>query len=147
MAKQPGLMRRKARWYLRAKVPLDLVDTIGRREIWQSLRTGDHAVAIKLYRRARADLDQWFDQQRRRWDAGERSNGEAPRLVASWFHDTERRAAHADFSLAGDVLHEARGETEQTLADLLADVSGEEIAAAVDRVLISHGWPARSDGH
>jgi hypothetical protein len=42
MAKYPGLMRRGSRWYLRAKVPADLVEEVGRREIWHSLDTGSH---------------------------------------------------------------------------------------------------------
>ena len=41
VARHPGLMRRGARYYLRVRVPLDLIETLGRREIWQSLRTAD----------------------------------------------------------------------------------------------------------
>jgi hypothetical protein len=140
VAKYPGLMPRGRRWYLRAKVPLDLIAFLGRPEIWRSLKTGDHAVAVKRYRRVRADLDTWFDQQRRRRDAGERLNGEAPRLVSEWFHEQERRAAHLDFALTGELLRSALGETEQELIDLLA---GDEVQTAVDQVLIANGWPAR----
>jgi hypothetical protein len=50
------------------KVPVDLAGFLRRHEIWRSLGTGDHAAAVKLYRLARADLDTWFDQQRRRRD-------------------------------------------------------------------------------
>jgi hypothetical protein len=57
VAKYPGLMPRGTRWYLRAKVPLDLREVLGRHEVWRSLRTGDHREAVKLCRRARADLD------------------------------------------------------------------------------------------
>ena len=49
MAKYPGLMRRKARWYLRAKVPADLITFLGRAEIWQSLKTGEHREAVRRY--------------------------------------------------------------------------------------------------
>jgi hypothetical protein len=83
MAKHPALMARGRRWYLRAKVPADLIAFLGRAEIWRTLQTGDHAVAPKRYRRARADLDEWFDAQRRRRETGERLNGEAPRLVSA----------------------------------------------------------------
>jgi DNA invertase Pin-like site-specific DNA recombinase len=60
VAKHPGLMRRGTRWYLRAKVPVDLVEIIGRSEVWRSLQTGEHALAVKRFRRARADLATWF---------------------------------------------------------------------------------------
>jgi hypothetical protein len=108
VARHPGLMRRKARWYLRAKVPADLIAFLGRHEVWRSLRTGDHALAVKRYHRARADLDAWFEQQRRRRDVGERINGEVPRLVLDWFRAAEHQASHDDFQLTGDLLHKAR---------------------------------------
>jgi integrase len=144
MARHPGLMARGRRWYLRAKVPVDLGGFLGRQEIWRSLGTGDHAAAVKLYRRARADLDAWFDQQRRRRDAGERLNGEAPRLVTQWFHQQERRAAHTDFALSGELLHEALAEVEQDLVDLLAGEAGADVEAVVNAVLLANGWPARA---
>jgi integrase len=144
VAQHPGLVRRKARYYLRARIPQDLVTFLGRAELWRSLRTGDHREAVKLFRRARADLDTWFEAQRRRRDAGERLNGEAPRLVANWFHQAERRAAHLDFDLVGDVLHMARAEADQELVDLLEGAAGEDVAAAVDQILIANGWPARA---
>jgi hypothetical protein len=115
VARHPGLMRRKARWYLRAKIPVDLISFLGRHEVWRSLRTGDHALAVKRYHRARADLDAWFEQQRRRRDVGERINGEVPKLVLDWFRAAEHQASHDDFELTGELLHEALGETEQHL--------------------------------
>ena len=143
MAKQPGLMRRKTRWYLRTKVPVDLVAFLGRQEVWRSLRTGDHALAVKRLHRARAVLDRWFDQQRVRRDAGERLNGEMPRFVVDWFRDAEHQAAHSDFDLTGEALQDAIGETAQHLYELTADEAHEVVSAAVDRVLIANGWPAR----
>jgi integrase len=124
-------------------VPVDLIAFLGRAEIWRSLKTGDHAVAVKRYRRARADLDTWFDQQRRRRDAGERLNGEAPRLAVDWFRQVEHRAAHADYSLTGGLLHEALGETGQELFELVHGGADEEVSAAISRILISAGWPAK----
>ncbi len=49
MAKYPGLMRRGTRWYLRVKVPADLVEEVDRREIWRSLETGSHRKAVGRY--------------------------------------------------------------------------------------------------
>jgi hypothetical protein len=88
-------MRRKARWYLRAKVPTDLITFLGREEIWRSLQTGDHRLAVRRYTSARADLQRWSDQQRARKAAGERLNGEAPRLAARWLSRADREAALA----------------------------------------------------
>jgi len=144
VARQPGLMRRKARWYLRVKIPVDLKSFLHpQQEVWRSLKTGDHSVAVKRYRRARALLDQWFDQQRRRRDARERLDGEAPRFVVDWFRETDRRIAHADFGLFDDLLHEALGETEQDLLELRNGGADEEVSAAVNKILIANGWPVR----
>jgi site-specific recombinase XerD len=143
MARYPGLRLRKARWYLRCYVPVDLVEFLGRGEVWRSLRTGDHALAVRRYRRARADLDQWFDAQRLRRDARERINGEVPRLVTEWFRAAEHRASHTDFELTGEPLQEALAETEQRLFELSGGEADEQVSAVVDQILISSGWPAR----
>ena len=142
MARYPGLMRRKARWYLRAKIPVDLVEFLGRIEKWQSLRTGDYAVAVKRHHRARADLDAWFEQQRRRRDVGELVNGEVPRLVLDWFRAAEHQASHDDFDLTGDLLHEALAEARQDLHELSAGGADEQVFAVVNRILLDNGWPA-----
>jgi integrase len=143
MAKQPGLMRRKTRWYLRTKVPVDLIPFLGRQEVWRSLRTGDHAVATKRLHRARALLDTWFDRQRVRRDAGERLNGEMPNLVATWFRESEHQASHADFDLTGEALQHAIGETAEHLYELTADEAHEDVSTVLDSVLIDAGWPSR----
>ena len=57
-------MRRGTRYYLRTRVPLDLIETIGRKEIWKSLETGDHREAVRRYHLAKAELDQEFEQRR-----------------------------------------------------------------------------------
>jgi hypothetical protein len=69
VAKHPGLMRRGARYYIRVRIPLDLVETIGRSEIWKSLGTADHREAVRRYFPARTELHKAFDQARRRRDA------------------------------------------------------------------------------
>jgi hypothetical protein len=124
MARYPGLMLRKARWYLRCNVPVDLVEFLGRREIWRSLGTGDHSLAVRGYRRARADLDQWFDAQRLRRDARERINGDVPRLVTEWFRAAEHRASHDDFDPIGFLDFVARQPGPQLFAELYRDHRG-----------------------
>lgn len=66
MPKSTNLMRRGAIYYAIVNVPADLLDAMdGKRQIWKSLRTADHAEAK---RRLPPELDQWlstFDAMRR----------------------------------------------------------------------------------
>ena len=66
MAKYPGLTRRGTKWYLRVKVPKDVVGKVGRSEIWKTLGTGDHRKAVTLYHQARADMVAQFEIVRSR---------------------------------------------------------------------------------
>ena len=142
MVHYPCLMRRRERWfYVRTKVPVDLIPFLGRREVWRSLKTADHREAVRRYHPALAKLGQEFEDARRRRDAGDRLNGEMPRLVLDWFRRSEQ--AHADFDLTGEALRDAIGETEQLLYELTADGAEEDVSAVIDRVLIDAGWPAR----
>jgi integrase len=143
MARYPGLVRRKARWYLRSRIPADLSDFLKRAEVWRSLVTVEYREAIRRYTSARLTLQRWFDAQRRRRDAGDKLNAAAPGLVAGWFYEQEHRAAHTDFGLCGDDLIDAIGETEAVLGDLLSGEGGADVQATVDQVLIANGWPAR----
>jgi hypothetical protein len=120
VAKYPGLMRRKARYYLRVKVPADLVDTIGRQDIWRTLKTSEYHEAVCRYFPARTELQEVFQQARRRREAsGNLSGEEARRLVSAWFQMTDRRAAEADFGLIGEDRRNVLAETEQELFDLI----------------------------
>jgi uncharacterized protein DUF6538 len=141
VARHPGLMRRGARYYLRVRVPLDLIESIGRQEIWQSLRTADHREAVHRYFPARTELQQRFENARRR-RAG-LSNDEARRLASDWLQAEDRRAASLDFGLLSRDRRDALAETEQRLFDLIEGADGESVQAALDPVLISAGWPAR----
>jgi hypothetical protein len=99
LAKHPGLVRRGARYYIRVRIPLDLVETIGRSEVWKSLDTADHREAVRRYFPARAELQKAFDQVRRRRDANGRLSGEeALHIVRTWFRETDRQAAHMDLA-------------------------------------------------
>jgi hypothetical protein len=75
---------------------------LGREEIWRSLQTGDHRLAVRRYTMARADMQRWFDLQRQRKAAGDRLNGEAPRMATRWLSHADREAALADFGLIGE---------------------------------------------
>ncbi len=60
VAKNPGPVKRGTRWYLRVRVPEDLVGRIGKREISKSLGTGDHRKAKVRYLEERAKIERQF---------------------------------------------------------------------------------------
>lgn len=68
MAKPPGLVQRGRIWYLRKRVPTDLVDRYGRREIPISLNTDDYQTAVGQYHVEMAKLEAEFAERRRRRD-------------------------------------------------------------------------------
>ncbi|MCZ6862584.1 MAG: hypothetical protein O7I42_20320, partial [Alphaproteobacteria bacterium] len=71
VAKHPWLFERREkdgthRFYLRARVPKDLVELLGKREIKKSLRTSDRAEARRLIKIEAAGLQIKFDTARRK---------------------------------------------------------------------------------
>ncbi len=114
MAKYPGLMRRGTKWYIRVCVPKDIVDEVGRREIWRSLETGDHRKATRRYHGARADMNELFEAARSRRGDDDVTNAELRRLVTAWFEGMDRRIAVG----IGAAFDDARRET---LASLEVD--------------------------
>ncbi|WP_192803741.1 site-specific integrase [Sinorhizobium alkalisoli] len=68
MAKPPGLVQRGRIWYLRKRVPNDLVGRYGRREIPISLETDDYDTALPLFHAEMAKLEAEFSAIRRRRD-------------------------------------------------------------------------------
>ncbi|MBJ7579138.1 hypothetical protein JHC09_14745 [Devosia sp. MC532] len=67
--KHPRLVCRKGVYYHRASVPLDIRDTYPKTEEVFSLRTKDSREAVKLVRKAAAEVDARFDEHRRRQNA------------------------------------------------------------------------------
>lgn len=59
-----GLKQRGARWYLRRRVPADLVEAWGSPEVTRALGTPDYKVARALLPKAWADLDDEFAAKR-----------------------------------------------------------------------------------
>ena len=75
MAKPPHLHRRKATYYFRRKVPLDLVETFGKkREVSFSLKTKERGEALRLLALADVEWNEKFDATRRK-----RGRGAQPR--------------------------------------------------------------------
>jgi integrase len=59
-----GLKQRGTRWYLRRRVPAELVEAWGSPEVTRALGTSDYKVARKLLPKAWADLDDEFAAKR-----------------------------------------------------------------------------------
>lgn len=142
MAKYPGLMRRGTKWYLRVSVPGDLVDAIGKREVWRSLRTGDHREAKRRYFEERAKVERQFGSARQGLDA--LSEQDIRRMVVQWFDQGDRRSAKADFAALGggrQVEPDDAGEWEGMLLGGADEEILPHVQAEADAILISHGWP------
>lgn len=65
MPGHPRLYRRNAVYYHRAAIPKDIVDTYPKSEETFSLKTKDHAEAVRLVRIAASEVDRKFDAHRR----------------------------------------------------------------------------------
>ncbi|MFC3208338.1 DUF6538 domain-containing protein [Aquamicrobium soli] len=64
MEKVTGLIRRGSTYSLRRRVPADLVESLGRREVWVSLGTANYKVAAKAARFASVRLDLEWERVR-----------------------------------------------------------------------------------
>ena len=96
--KHPRLMRRGGQYSLRAKVPDELKPIIGKREIWQSLKTADHRLALKRVRVASVEVDAQFDAARRKLRGGSPDGVTSPtdaelhQIVVTWFRNRQQLA-------------------------------------------------------
>ncbi len=132
MAKYPGLMRRGTRWYLRVRVPKDIVDEVGRSEIWKTLGTGDHRKAVGRYHQARADVVAQFEAVRGRRGDDDVTNAELRRLVTVWFKDMDTRIAVG----IGAAFDDARRETLASLdvdEAMLTNGHEDEVSPAIQK--------------
>jgi integrase len=105
--RQSNLVRRKRTFYFRARVPTALIATLGRRELWRSLRTSDPVLA-----RLRASV-MWASVQKL-WNSvlsGSVTKEEIDQLLREWLSQAlaSDMAARSDTSFA--VGHEAPGES------------------------------------
>jgi len=66
VATYPWLALRNRTFYLRAPVPSDLRESIGKAEIWKSLRTQERRIAIDRLRHASAEVTAVFEAHRKK---------------------------------------------------------------------------------
>jgi integrase len=107
MRRVPHLQRRGDTFYLRVRVPEDLREAVGRREVVKSLGTTDISVAREAVGWERTKLDgQWANlrAQRTPTPVERLSEQQLWYLVGSWFVDQEKKD-QAELPL--DDLHEA----------------------------------------
>ena len=98
MAKHPWLFNREGRYYLRARVPADLIAVMGRREVKKSLKTSDFREARRRINVEAAELEAQFAEARRegrRRPATHLTEAEVRQLVIGWFYELERDGAQA----------------------------------------------------
>jgi integrase len=92
LSRPTRLHRRKGsrNYYFRAKVPVDLQDIYGKREIYFSLKTSDRQEALQRVHMESVKLDQEFAEKRRQRDAeavDKLSEIEVERITAIWRHE------------------------------------------------------------
>ncbi len=104
LSKYTNLQRRNGRYYFRVRVPLDLIDTIGKREIKKSLGTSELATAKTRLPIEQLKADELFHNAR----AKTQTNGTTPtqppllsrdeieRRVILWFQEESQRQAIQD---------------------------------------------------
>jgi len=97
--KVTGLIQRGGTYSLRRKVPVDLVEALGRKEIVKALGTGNRKEAAERARRVTADLDREWRGHREALKRGEQistkntvTDGELQRVVLQDFWKSERSA-------------------------------------------------------
>jgi integrase len=141
VAKHPGLTLRGARWYARIQVPKDLWGVVGKVEIWRSMRTGLHRVAVSRFKNFQAEMAETFERARTRRRHGV-SDAELRRLVRSWFADVDKRAADSDAAVFGRDLAHALSNVDEDIGML---VGGEDelvlpaVQKEADRLLARAG--------
>ncbi|ACL60260.1 site-specific integrase [Methylobacterium nodulans] len=165
VAHQPNLVLRNGTFYLRIRVPLDLVGALGRTHIVRSLRTKERKQALSRFRLEQARVERDFASARRDRDddaslrrvlaAGriERlSRRDLETLTVRWFERAVQRVAPG--SSRGDatrfidwdeILSEIRNDTSVLQSPKPADYA-ERVQFAANQVLLEAGFPAQPDG-
>jgi hypothetical protein len=142
MARYPRLQRRGSRYFLRAKVPRDLVVVIGKREIIRALETSDFKTAVRRLGIASVEVDAQFAEARRNGQV----SGVSRASLRSWALDYFRSLEEAAGGRYPLLDHEVRRQTLENLRDEEIVLSGGEgdthlasIQSATDGLLSSRG--------
>ena len=160
VAHHPNLTTRGGTYYLRMRVPLELVQELGRTHITKSLRTKEHRVALARFRLAQAQAERDFEAARRQMQDADAlrmilAKGRLERLMPEQVQEIAQRW------FASAVQHVARSPKEQehlrtqdwdiVLEDTKAEGSllqspdplhyEEHVHRATDQILLAAGVP------
>jgi integrase len=121
VGKYPGLIPRGTTYYLRVRVPADLLQAYApQKEIWRSLSTKNYKDAVDRWRVARLKLDQEFDDNRARLKAAQ-EGGAAQRVLSDT--EVERLAELYFFQRIGwDDTNRLNGFSKEEFEELSANV-------------------------
>lgn len=165
MAHQPNLAIRSGTFYLRTRVPSDLVPVFGRREVVVSLRTKERRVALTRFRLERARIAREFEAARRQ--ANETATirialasgrleklapGEIEALALRWLEHAVQPVASKAIGERDGRLVDWDAVLEETKADgdLLRSPDPDHwepiVDGVIDRVLRSAGVPPEPQG-
>lgn len=125
MAKHPWLFRRGDRYYLRARVPADLIESFRKSEIKRSLGTADRREAERLIRVESAKVEREFEERRRSISVQSQPIEAVPQyalegIVQEWLseHMAATEAADKTFMASSEELAEWRLTAEQDVSEL-----------------------------
>jgi integrase len=152
MTRSTWLVRREGVFYLRARVPLDLVSILGKAEVKRSLGTTDPREAKRRHRAKAAEVQGEFDAVRRgavhpgQFLRSTEPNPPSPSriraIVQSWFADQEARA-EANEVAQPDLATEERLENLDQDRAMLADADDTNTMATAhgtaERLVQAHG--------
>ena len=167
MARHPHIVHRPGsqNWYYRRRVPSDLVEFIGKHDVWRSLRTPDLTLATRRSKEVAAQVEASFASARQRRDAVEVPEVPDAELVAAAQSVFREQMALYEPQIIADPnnlvaaldaeseewVHGVRGDhwaprVEDTVADALKDrgliVPRDSKSFAIARHLIARAWLA-----
>ena len=136
------------RYYLRARVPRDVVPVLGRREVKRSLGTADRKEALERIDMAAAEVNEMFAEARRGSSARRMTDlteTEVRRMAFLWFRRHDGEMADADFRVRGEGIQTA---SDNAVIDEAVLTSGSDVAEAAlqstaDAILLANGWPPK----
>ena len=158
MAHYPNLWRRGTRYYLRKRVPSDLVAALGKKtHVVVSLRTGDRRIAERKYGVELGNVERRFvrlraDQQQAQRLQGQLTAGKLQMLAGAGLdamvHDWFREAVQPVSLEPPDDWREHRIDIQATTAALESDDPEQwrdHVEHVVDQILLRAGAPRQVD--
>ena len=144
LAKQP----RSPNWYFRRRVPLDLVEVVGRRDIWKSLGTPCKKEALRKIPEVGADVERRLAEARRRKDAQDVAAVSETELIRISQEVFRAELARFDDRIVADPdgVAVAVDEELEPLREALEDGEWTEpLSLFAEYVLESHGYRLERD--